>query len=207
MCQNGNPAAAEYTPDSLFRTHIFTAETHFVDIIRNRLFFGFGVSVFHHQISDVRFTGIVQCKKMAHFLLRKGEMKFGLEKIKPGFDLFHAKPVPLFHNIKHRLAARVKTVTENMIMPQLIPAGKLDPGKQNRIRRCPDFPDDPICFCSIMVRHREERDPRIPDADKELLGRVCSVGNCGVQMQIHELQFRLIGRQALHGRISHSDLS
>ena len=70
----------------------------------------------------MRLSGIVQSKQMLDFRLRESKAEFVLNELEPSFDLFHPELMPVLHNILYGGAVRIITVTEDVIMPQFIPA-------------------------------------------------------------------------------------
>ena len=128
MCQHRNPAGKQYALNGLFRTDINLGNMHPIDELTDRMFLCFCKPVFHHQIPDMRFSGVIQGQKILDFLFRKGKAKNSFQMIQPHPNFLHAKLMPCFHHLQDRSARRIKTVSENMVFSFLISAGKLHAG-------------------------------------------------------------------------------
>ena len=189
MREHRNPSAPQNRLNGLLRADVFVLEADLVDVFADCFFFARGVAVFHHQVPDVRFPRVIQFQQLLNCLLRKLKTESVFQKIQPRLDFFHPIAVPGVNQPPDRLALRVKSVSEDMVLPFPVPAGKLRPAQHLRIVRAQDLPDPVAAGHGVVIRQREQIDLRLPDLPEQFLRRIRPVGDGRMHMQVDFADF------------------
>ena len=155
-----------------------------VDIVVNRLGNAAGIAVLHHQLRKMGLARVIHGEKQPHLFIGEGEAQLLLHIVQAHPELCHAQAVPLFDDGLNRSGAFVIAVAEDMVSPQFIAAGKLDPRQKERVLRLPQRAENPGCLDIIMVGNGKEPDPRPADFREQLFRAVGAVRNGRMHMQV-----------------------
>ncbi len=122
MREDRGSAGLRYAPYGLLGADIVIIQMHQVDIAPYRRVFSLRVSVFDHQIGDMRLARIVQREQGGYLLLRKAEAEAGFDKFKPCLGPLHAEAVSELRDILYRRRSGIEPVAEDVIFSGPVPA-------------------------------------------------------------------------------------
>ena len=183
--QHGDPAAGKDGGNRLLRPDVALPHPQLVEVLLHRHVLGRRVAVLRHQIRDVRLPRVVLRQQLVNLLLREGKAEFRFQKLQPGAHLVHPDAVPLVHQLLYRRRFGVVAITENVVLPLLIPAGELHPRHELRVALLQALPNEPAALNRIVIRECKQFDAGLFHKAQDFRRGISPVGDRRVHVQVY----------------------